>query len=239
MGVLEAVAGAVPCVKPQLACFERYGSGGVAVYERVVDHAKRLGLLVIADAKRGDIGISAAHYAEALLAGGHAADAVTVNPYLGPDTLEPFVDTAASHDAGVFVLVRTSNPGSDALQSREIVDGRTVAEAVADTVTQLGAAHAGSHGYSHVGAVVGATKPADAAALRARMPHALFLVPGFGAQGGSAQDVRACFKPDGTGAVITASRSVIYAPPRVGEAWDGAVRRAAEALRDQVASLSG
>ena len=142
-GVIDAVAERVPAVKPQLACFERYGSAGWAAYERTVDHARRAGLVVIADAKRGDIGVSASHYAAALLESEHAADAVTVSPYLGPDTLEPFIETAARTGRGLFALVRTSNPGSDALQSLRLADGRTVAGAVADTIAELGRAHRG------------------------------------------------------------------------------------------------
>ncbi len=240
-GVIDAVAGSVPAVKPQLACFERYGSTGYRVYERVVDAAKTAGLLVVADAKRGDIGISAAHYADAFLTGDHAADAVTVSPYLGPDTLEPFVDAASGSGKAVFVLVRTSNPGSAAWQSLETADGRRVVEHVADHVQALNAQRNGGEMYGPVGAVVGATHPAEAAQLRERMPDTLFLVPGFGAQGGGAEDVCPCFHADGprqgTGAIITASRSVIYAEPRANETWQDAVARAAGDLRVQVAGV--
>ena len=241
-GVIDAVAGIVPAVKPQLACFERYGSAGYAVYESVVEYARSAGLLVISDGKRGDIGTSAAHYAAGLVTGNDFAvgsDALTVNAYLGVDGLEPFADAAAAAGAGLFALVRTSNPGGDALQSLRLIDGRTVAEAVADAVAGLGEHHLGERGYSLLGAVVGATKPVDAAALRRRMPRQLFLVPGYGAQGGSAEDVRACFNPDGTGAIITASRSVIYPPdPGTGD-WQAKVADAAKALRDEVADLLG
>ena len=261
MGVVEAVAGVVPCVKVQAACFERYGGagggGGFGVMFEVIEAAKSAGLIVIADAKRGDIGISAEHYATGFL--GEAdqqqksegisgtesplrmsprrqhrahADALTVNPYLGGDTLTPFIDTGA----GVFVLVRTSNAGSDSVQSLALNDGRSVSEAVADMVADLGRPHVGESGYSTVGAVVGATKKADAAALRVRMPEQIFLVPGYGAQGGSADDVRACFKPDGTGALITASRSIIYAfdDHDTDRDWQASVRAAAERMRDQI-----
>lgn len=239
-GVTDAVSGKVAMVKPQLACFERHGSAGWAVYERIVDHAKSAGLLVLADAKRGDIGISAAHYAAALIEGEHAADALTVNPYLGPDTLEPFVETAARTGTGVFALVRTSNPGSDALQSLKLTDGRTVAEAVADTVREIGAKHLGDCGESLLGAVVGATKAEDAALLRKRMPEQVFLLPGYGAQGATADDVRVCFheKHDGEplprGAIVTASRTVIYAFDEDADDWRDAVHRAAERFADEV-----
>lgn len=243
LGVIDAVAGTVAAVKPQLACFERYGSKGWAAYERVVDRAREAGLIVIADAKRGDIGVSASHYAAALLDGDHPADAVTVSPYLGPDTLEPFVEKAAAQNAGLFVLVRTSNPGSDALQSLTLNDGRTVAMAVADMVHQLGRPHVGDTGDSLVGAVVGATKATDAAALRAAMPEQVFLLPGYGAQGATADDARACFHPSPSGrrvprgAIVTASRSVIYAfdANHAAADWRGAIADAAERFAGAVA----
>jgi len=242
-GVLEAVAEYVPAVKPQLACFERYGSGGYAVYERVVTQAKSLGLMVIADGKRGDIGLSSTHYAAGMFSGGHAADALTVNAYLGADGLEPFADAAAEVGAGLFALVRTSNPGGDALQSLPLADGRTVGQAVGQMVGELGrskAQYMGKSGYSLVGAVVGATKAKDAVALRELMPQQLFLVPGFGAQGGGAEGVKACFKPDGTGAVITASRSVIYAHEQnLGQDWRLAIGQAAKGFSRQVRSILG
>lgn len=245
-GVIDAVAGKAAAVKPQLACFERYGAAGWAAYERVVDHARSAGLIVIADAKRGDIGISASHYAAALLTGDHAADAVTVNPYLGPDTLGPFIDTASRVGSGLFALVRTSNPGSDALQSLRLADGRTVAQAVADTIAELGTEYRGVSGDSLLGAVVGATQRDDAADLRARMPEQIFLLPGFGAQGATAEDVVACFHPASTdghraarGAVVTASRSVIYAGEEAAVPWTRAVADAASRFADEVAAALG
>ncbi|MEM1026679.1 MAG: orotidine-5'-phosphate decarboxylase [Planctomycetota bacterium] len=236
LGVIDAVADAVPCVKPQLACFERYGSAGFAAYERVVAAAKQAGLLVIADAKRGDIGISAKHYAAAFLGGElpGSADALTVSPYLGPDTLEPFIETAEANGKGVFVLVRTSNPGSGVWQGLETADASRVVDHVADYVQRESDARRGDDPFGPVGAVVGATHPREAAALRQRMPHVLFLVPGFGAQGGGADDVKACFDASGRGAIITASRSVIYGPPEAGQAWQDAVRVAAINLRDAI-----
>ncbi len=240
-GVIDAVAEHTPAVKPQLACFERYGSRGYAVYERLVIRARSLGLLVIADGKRGDIGLSSAHYAAGFFEGDAAADALTVNAYLGADGLEPFTVAAENTGAGLFALVRTSNPGGDALQGLPLSDGRTVGQAVAQIVAELGAAepgYIGESGYSLLGAVVGATKPQDAAALREIMPQQLFLVPGFGAQGGGAEDVKACFKPDGTGAIITASRSVIYAHQRdTSVEWQSAVGHAAAEFNQQVASI--
>ena len=241
MGVLDAVAEHTPAVKPQLACFECHGSAGYAVYERVVARAKSMGLLVIADGKRGDIGHSSAMYAKGMLAGDNPADCLTVNSYLGADALEPFADTAAESGAGLFALVRTSNPGGDALQSLNLTDGRTVSQAVAQIVNTLGKskpAYLGESGYSLIGAVVGATKPDDAKALRELMPEQLFLVPGFGAQGAGADDVKACFKPDGTGAIVSASRSVIYAHEKApGSDWKQAVAEAAKQFGRDVASI--
>ena len=240
-GVIDAVAEHTPAVKPQLACFERYGSRGYAVYERLVARAGSLGLIVIADAKRGDIGLSSAHYAAGMLTGEQAADALTLNAYLGADGLEPFADAAYRAGAGLFALVRTSNPGGDALQGLPLADGRTVSRAVAQIVADLGASkpeYLGESGYSLLGAVVGATKSQDAVALRELMPKQLFLVPGFGAQGAGPDDVRACFKPDGAGAIITASRSVIYAHEiDTSVDWRTAVGRAAANFNRQVASI--
>jgi orotidine-5'-phosphate decarboxylase len=239
--VIDAVAEHVPAIKPQLACFERYGSAGYAVYERILAAGRAAGLFVIADAKRGDIGTSSAHYAAGLLLGEEegtvACDALTIHSYLGADGIEPFVRAAAATGRGLFALVRTSNPGGDKLQGLRLDDGRTVAEAVADVVADLGCAHVGESGYSLLGAVVGATKPDDAASLRQRMPQQIFLVPGFGAQGGRAEDVRACFKADGSGALVTASRSVIYAYNPADEDWTRPIADAAVDLKQQVTQV--
>jgi orotidine-5'-phosphate decarboxylase len=238
-GVIDAVADVVPAVKPQSACFERYSAPGVAVYHESVQRAKDAGLIVVGDAKRGDIGTSSAHYAAGLLAEPHGCDTLTVNGYLGGDGLEPFQEVAEKEGKGLFVLVRTSNPGGDAIQFLELKDGRTISEAVGDIVADLGSTCVGDSGYSNVGMVVGATKPEDAAKLRERYPQQLFLVPGFGAQGGGAEDVKACFKPDGTGALITASRSVIYAFRGVEADWNQAVSDASARLRDDICSILG
>lgn len=239
ISVIDAVADVVPAVKPQSACFERYGAPGTAVYHRVVEHAKAAGLIVVGDAKRGDIGTSSAHYAAGLLAEPQGCDSLTVNGYLGGDGLDPFQRVAAEQGKGLFVLVRTSNPGGDAIQSLALADGRSVAEAVGDVVANLGASCIGDTGYSNVAMVVGATKPQDAVKLRERYPQQLFLVPGFGAQGGGAEDVRACFKPDGTGALITASRSVIYAFDQGRGDWQRFITIGAEKLRDDIAAILG
>ena len=240
LGIIDAVAPAVPVIKPQSACFERYGSRGVAALEDCCRAARDAGLLVLLDVKRGDIGISAEHYAAAAQHCG--AHALTVSGYMGPDTIEPF----AKSGLGVFVLVRTSNPGSDAVQSQRLADTRSVAELIADQVRELGASRRGSRGLSDIGAVVGATKAADAAALRQRMPDQIFLVPGFGAQGGTAGDithmVRANTKGSAghCGVLVNASRSVIYAKEPAGapEAdWKSHVAAAAKALNTDLAPV--
>jgi orotidine-5'-phosphate decarboxylase len=220
--VLKAVAPHVPAVKVQSACFERYLWAGVEAYHKVIHEARQLGLIVIGDAKRGDIGASSKHYAAGCLAD-HAfedtgkllgPDALTVNSYLGVDGLEPFLEVAAEQGKGLFALVRTSNPGGDTVQSQTLNNGRSVAESVARLIADAGEAkgrYIGESGFSLLGAVVGATKPRDAERLREIMPQQVFLVPGFGAQGGAADDVRPCFGRHGTGAIVTASRSIIYA----------------------------
>jgi orotidine-5'-phosphate decarboxylase len=229
--VIWAVEPHVPAVKFQSACFERYGWPGMACMQQGIEQAREAGLITILDAKRGDIGISARHYAAAAFDVQHA-DALTVNAYLGPDTLEPVIEHAVNVGAGLFVLARTSNPGSDAFQNQPLADGRTVGQSMADLVAQAGAPHVGECGYSHVGAVVGATKPAEMAELRQRMRQQIFLVPGYGAQGGSADDVKAAFDDQGRGALITASRSVIYAYQGT-DASDFA-----EPIRDAAAALA-
>lgn len=245
-GVLNAVSAHVPCVKFQSACFERYMWPGVESYHRLVEYARALGLVVVGDAKRGDIGISAEHYAAGCLgdpsfsdlSSHHGPDALTINPYFGKDGVEPFVTLAARESKGLFALVRTSNPGGDTVQSLLLADGRTVAEAVAQVVASLGESSVGASGYSLLGAVVGATKPRDAQRLREMMPRQIFLVPGFGVQGGSADDVRACFKPDGTGALITASRSVLFAYDKDSTGpWQKAVETAAIKMKQEIAAI--
>ncbi|MBM4008028.1 MAG: orotidine-5'-phosphate decarboxylase [Planctomycetes bacterium] len=231
LGIIDAVRGIVPCIKVQAACFERYGADGFKALEEVMVAAKAAGLLTILDAKRGDIGISAEHYAAALF-GHFSADWCTVNAYLGIDGVTPFL----AH-GGVFALVRTSNPASDALQSLQLTDGRSVAEAVASLVAATGAQSIGTSGFSSLGAVVGATKAQDATSLRAVMPQQLFLVPGYGAQGGTADDVRRCFRPDGKGAIVTASRSVIYPTCDDGEHWKSAVERAARTFAAEIRAV--
>lgn len=231
--VLVAISGLVPCVKFQSACFERYGARGIEVLESNIDRARSLDLHVVLDAKRGDIGISNEHYAAAF----HrtSADWITLNGYLGIDSLRPYL--AGGH--GGFVLVRTSNPEGSALQSQSLMDGRSVAEAVADLVAQQDDALLGDCGYSSLGVVVGATQGQEHTRLRAHMPRQLFLVPGYGAQGAGLSDILDLFHADGLGALITASRSVIYAGGSEDSSWAAAVTDAAGSLADEIGRAVG
>ncbi|MDP1661070.1 MAG: orotidine-5'-phosphate decarboxylase [Phycisphaerales bacterium] len=246
-GVLQAVAGVVPVVKFQSACFERYSAAGVGKLHALIAQARELGLLTILDAKRGDIGVTAEHYAHAALVAA-GADSLTVSPYLGFDTLEPYL-AAAGGGKGLFVLVRTSNPGSDGLQSLTLADGRTVAVAVAEMAAEFGRKSMGANGLSSIGAVVGATKAGDAAALRRAMPDQVFLIPGFGAQGGKAEDIVPMLRARPLtghassliehGVLVTASRSVIY-PTSIGDAaasWAEEVSKSAQNLNRELAQI--
>ncbi len=239
--VIDVVAPLVPIVKPQLACFEAVGPHGMAALADVIAHARSKGLLVLADGKRSDIGSTAEAYADGWLAGPWAADALTVNPYLGLDSIEPFVKTAAARAAGIFVLVKTSNPGSKDFQDLRI-DGRTLSEHVAAGVESLAARTAAGGPYGAVGAVVGATWPRQLDELRAAMPHAWILVPGFGKQGGRAADVRGAFDAHGLGALVVSARDVIFAHARpemnaglAAHQWQTAVERA---CRDMIQRLA-
>lgn len=221
LDVLEATAPYAACVKPQLAFYEALGLPGFALLKEVCSAARTLGLPVLLDGKRGDIGSTAAAYAQGWLTGPHAGDALTVNPFLGFQTLRPFLDAAKANGGAIFVLVKTSNPDQADLQ------GHGVSEKVACWVTDTNDETPGE-GYGPVGAVVGATHPTELAAFRALMPRALLLLPGLGAQGASPQELSAAFHPGGSGALASASRAVQYA--------DGlevqASRDAARMLRD-------
>ena len=229
---LEIIAAAGPAsaaCKPQLACFERFGADGWKAFEEVAQAASDAGLVVIADAKRGDIGQTAQAYAEAFLR--DPVDAMTVNPMLGTDGAQPFLDAAQANDRGLFFLVRTSNPGAADLEDLPLADGRIWHEAVADLVAAWGAPTIGTSGLSAVGAVVGATVPERLVALRRRMPHQIFLLPGVGAQGGQPEDLAAAFGGRAAGALVSASRSIIYAddPAQAAEELRAAVWSAWEA----------
>ena len=213
-GVIDVVASLVAVVKPQAAFFEQLGPHGMAALADVVDYAKRRGLLVVLDGKRNDIGSTATAYADGYLGSeGQSrwgSDALTVSPYLGDDSLKPFVDVAVERAAGVFVLVKTSNPGGAMFQDL-VADGMPIYRHVAQYVEGLAEETVGRSGYGAVGAVVGATWPEQLAELRAVMPHAWFLVPGFGSQGGTARDVANAFDQQGGGAIVNSSRGIIFA----------------------------
>lgn len=242
-GVLDVVAPLVPVVKPQMAFFEQLGPAGMRVLKQIVDYARTKDVLVILDGKRNDIGSTAEAYAQAYLGRRSAwgADALTVNPYLGRDALQPFVKYAFQQQAGIFVLVKTSNPGSTDLQDR-VSDGGPLYQTVAQHVEEWAAETESDCGYGAVGAVVGATFPEQLAELRAMMPHAWLLVPGLGAQGATPSDVAHAFDSKRSGAIINASRSIIFAHrspeyERFAQEgnWQGAVEAA---TRNTIAALN-
>lgn len=242
--VIDAVADVVPAVKPQMAFFEVFGAEGMRVHRQIVSHAHSKGLLVVDDSKRNDIGNTARAYAYAHLAneGPINADFLTVSPFLGTDSMQPFVDIAAKEGKGIFVLVKTSNPGSAELSEAVNARGETVSEWLARWVSSVGEACTGRYGYSSIGAVVGATYPEQARHLRTIMKNSFFLVPGYGTQGGGAADAAACFNEDGLGAVVSSSRGIIYRHLEAKE-YDGSrrmyldlVRQSAIEMRDAVYS---
>lgn len=229
--IIDAVAPYVVAIKPQVAFFEQAGWEGMRAFGRVLAHAKAAGLLTIADVKRGDIGSTAQGYVSAYFGGPFDADAVTINPYLGTDAVKPFLDAARRTGKAVFVLVKTSNPSSVDLQDLQ-VDGReTVSDRMAEFVRRWGEETVGAGGYSLVGAVVGATHPEQAQRLRQKMPHAMVLVPGYGAQGGRAVDVLPSFDPKGLGAIVSSSREILFAWEKSPLGADGFAQAAAEAAR--------
>lgn len=240
--LVDVCAGRVAAVKPQSAFFEQLGADGVAALESVVRQAKQAGLLVIGDVKRGDISSTAAAYARGHLEGFSEDDrevlfdAITVNPYLGDDAMAPFVEACERAGTGLYVLVRTSNPGSARIQ---LHGDPPLFEAVADAVHEWGASVVGESGLSSVGAVVGATHPELLREMRARMPRTPFLLPGFGAQGAGAEDVLDAFLPGARGALVSSSRGVAFAhrsAANAGVPWKDA---AAAALDVMIAQVSG
>ncbi len=253
-GIIDAVYEIVPVVKPQIAFYEMFGADGVWAYEETLKYAKSKGLLTIADAKRNDIGSTAEGYSKAFLGevvvfGGEDevimpvfdADAITINAYLGWDGVKPFLEEAKKYGKGVFILAKTSNKSSGDLQDLELKNGKTVYEIMGHLIDSWGADEIGESGYSSVGAVVGATYPEQAAKLRAIMPNAVFLVPGYGAQGGGAKDVLPCFGKDGMGAIVNNSRGIIFAyekMPEFGpEKYDEAAKKAVLDMKRDLASV--
>ena len=241
--IIDTVHELVPIVKPQAAFFEELGPYGMDALAQVVRYATKRGVLVVMDAKRGDIGTTATAYANAFLGSGPegtaafspwGADALTVNPFLGIDTLEPFTQRCHASGSGLFVLVKTSNPGSGFLQdfidgSQQSTSAVSLSEKLASHVESLAADSRGTDGYGSIGAVVGATYPHQLAAMRERMPSAWILVPGYGAQGGSASDVKHGMDARGLGAIVNSSRGIIFAhdiPKYRGAEWTDSVRNA-------------
>ena len=240
-GLLAAIDGACCAVKPQVACYEAYGTPGLQALEETISEANRLGIPVIVDGKRNDIGSTAEHYAQAWLGAapgfsgplptGPRSDWLTVNAYLGSDGVKPFLNHGA-----VFVLVKTSNPGSGEFQGLKLASGDANMEAMAKLVRTWGEGRQGACGLNDVGAVVGATWPAEAKRLRELMPDTVFLVPGYGAQGGSAADALAGLRPDGRGCVINSSRAIIGAWEKSQAAdWAAAARGALDAMNRDLA----
>jgi orotidine-5'-phosphate decarboxylase len=244
--VLDIVAPLVPVVKPQSAFFEACGPAGMAVLQRLLCKARRLGLLTILDSKRNDIASTATAYADAAFGGFSVAgkllpvwdaDAITVNPYLGRDAVEPFLASARRAEAGVFVLVRTSNAGAGLFQDLS-VEGRALYQHVGEAVARWSRENLGACGLGDVGAVVGATYPSESAQLRKAMPEVVFLVPGFGTQGGSADDAAPAFRSDGLGAVVNSSRGVTFPFKTDDPAWEAKVEAATKAAIAALAPLS-
>ncbi len=217
--IINTVKDIVPAIKIQMAFYEKYGSKGIEAMEKTIRYAKNSGLIVVIDAKKNDIGNTAKSYSNGLIGTvdvfgkkmpSFDADCVTVNPYLGSDGINPFIDDLKRYGKGIFVLVKTSNPSSVELQNLESKN-KKVYEIIAELVNRLGSRTEGLRGYTSVGAVVGATYPEEAKCIRKTIPKSIFLVPGYGAQGGKAGDVVPCFNEDGYGAIVHSARKVIFA----------------------------
>ena len=245
-GLMDALKDIVPAVKPQSAYYERLGWRGMEVLERTIRYAKEQGLYVIADIKRGDIGSTAEAYSDGWLGKTKVgeqmlsvfdADCVTLNGYMGADSVNPFLKTCKEMDKCAFILAKTSNPGSGELQNVSAGEGDTVYGLMADLIEKWGAGTEGKYGYTMAGAVAGATYPEELQKLRARMPHTFLLVPGYGAQGGTAEDVQYAFQKDGHGAIVNSSRGIICAWQKTGKDgmdYQEAARNAAIAMRDDI-----
>lgn len=244
--IIDAIYDIVPAVKPQIAFYEQYGIAGLEAYRQTCMYARDKGLLVIADIKRNDIATTAHAYAQAYLGTTKVfnqevemfpSDAVTINAYLGKDGIDPFIQECKKHGKGVFILVRTSNPSAKDFQDKTLIHGATLFEAVAEEVEHWSKEIIGNCGWSSIGAVVGATYPQQAKKLREIMPNCFFLVPGYGAQGATAQDVKPCFK-QGKGAIINASRSILYAfDPEKPEYFAEKARQATVAMQKDILAV--
>lgn len=217
--IIDEVHDLIPSVKPQIAMYEQYGLEGLRAYMETTEYAKSKGLVVIGDIKRGDIASTAAAYAGHIagveIVGEHfdlwSEDAVTLNPYMGFDGIDPFIKACNEQDKGLFILVKTSNPSGKEMQDLIVQDGEPIYNKAADLVSSWGELAMGELGYSKIGAVVGATYKEQGIALRKRMPHTFFLVPGYGAQGGAGEDLKGYFDKDGMGIIVNSSRGIIAA----------------------------
>lgn len=219
-GLIDSVSDIIPAIKPQLAYFEAMGPKGLVAYQEIIEYAKSKDLIIISDAKRGDIGTTSKAYSNAFLGKTelndklesiYNSDFVTVNPYMGTDCVSPFVEDCKEYNKGIFILVKTSNKSSGEIQDLITTDGEKIYEKVGKLVEKWGEELIGEHGYSSVAAVVGATYPIQLKELRELMPHTFFLIPGYGAQGGKAEDIALAFDKNGLGGIINASRSLMCA----------------------------
>jgi orotidine-5'-phosphate decarboxylase len=241
-GIVDAVAETAVAVKLQSAFFEALGSRGVAVFERVAEHARAAGLLVVADVKRGDIPSTAEAYAAAFLEPREGepplADIITVSPYMGGDSVEPFLRACRDYGTGIFCLLKTSNPGSGDVQDLQLADGRPLWHHVAELVDEWGAGLVGESGLSAVGAVVGATHPGVVEAARRQLPHAVLLLLGVGAQGAEPADVAPAFAGHPAGGLVSISRSILYAHEERGGDWREAAAAEAERLAGELRAVA-
>jgi orotidine-5'-phosphate decarboxylase len=246
--VLDTIAGLVPAVKPQLAFFEQYGSAGIEAFEHTVLEAKRRGLLVIADGKRNDIASTAEAYAAAFLGEADVlgerlkvfdADCMTVTPYLGRDSLLPFVEVCAREGKGLFIVLKTSNPGSGDFQDQPLeATGRPLYEKIAEMIHDLGRELMGECSYSSIGAVIGATFPEEARRLRSLLPHSYILIPGYGAQGAGGREAAVCFNDDGLGAIVNSARGITYSfsPDVTAQSFARSVRENTSRMIDDIST---
>ena len=244
--LVDTVRDIVPSVKVQIAYYEMYGVAGMKAYEETLKYAAEKDLVVIADAKRNDIGSTASCYAKTFLGETEVngnkfkpfpSDYVTVNGYLGTDGIAPFVEQCEKNDKGIFVLVKTSNPSSGELQNLVLENGKPVYEYMGGLVEKWGESTIGKYGYSAVGAVVGATHPTEAKRLREVLPHTFFLIPGYGAQGGNAEMLKSCFAENGLGGVVNNSRGILCAYKKLGGTYYEAARAACVAMKEDLCSV--
>lgn len=250
-GLIDALCDIVPAVKPQAAYYEMYGWQGVKALAETISYAKEKGMFVITDAKRNDIGTTMEAYATAHLGvtqvetqqlEAFGADALTVNGYLGSDGINPLIDVCSRYDKGIFVLVKTSNPSSGELQNQPLEGEETVYLHMGKLCEEWGKSLAGKYGYSGVGAVVGATYPKQLTELRIELKNTFFLVPGYGAQGGTAEDIAGAFDKNGLGAIVNSSRGIMCAWQKEGcdeRDYAGAARREAEKMKNLLNNVTG